>query len=148
MNAASGRARCSSATSSGPTSSAITSCPSRVSASWACAPERSDTLRSSERPPLSTATLRAAVICVPCSSIPPPADRFLVLAAGQRHDIGQRSALAGRLHSLGCPPALFRRALLFCGVLAAVFCHRLVAARHGGLARTPCRGRRARAPAR
>src|SRR5256885_9700048 len=58
--------------------------------------ERSDTLRSSERPPLSTATLRAAFICSPSSSIAPPADRSLPLAARQRHDIGQRSVLACR----------------------------------------------------
>src|SRR5437763_2516410 len=111
MNAASGRARCSSATSSGPTSSAITSCPSRVSASWACAPERSDTLRSSERPPLSTATLRASFICLQSSSIAPPADRSLVLAAGQRHDIGQRGVLARRLLARRGPCAFFRGAL-------------------------------------
>ena len=52
MKAASGFAARSCATSSGPTSIATTSCPRRRSASCACAPERSDTLRSSELPAL------------------------------------------------------------------------------------------------
>src|SRR5271170_1095040 len=56
MKAASSLDSRSCGTSSEPASIATTSCPSRPSASCACAPERSDTLRSSELPPLSTAT--------------------------------------------------------------------------------------------
>src|SRR5947209_17871017 len=57
MNAISGRAASICSTRSPPTSTGTTSCPSRSSASWTRAPDRSDTWRSSERPPLSTATL-------------------------------------------------------------------------------------------
>ena len=55
-NATSGLASVSRATRSGPTSIPITSWPSASSASRTRAPERSDTWRSSERPPSSTAT--------------------------------------------------------------------------------------------
>src|ERR1700677_930326 len=56
MNAASGSAARSLATSSELASMATASWPSRCSASRTCAPERSETPCSSERPPLSTAT--------------------------------------------------------------------------------------------
>ena len=64
MKATSGDASRSRWIRSRPTSSATTSWPSRSSASSTRAPERSDTCRSSERPPFSTATLLTS---------PPPA---------------------------------------------------------------------------
>ena len=61
-NAASGSHACSCATRSWPASLATTSWPRRLRACCTRAPERSDTVRSSDPPPLSTATLRVALI--------------------------------------------------------------------------------------
>ena len=64
-NAASGWASSSCATRSGPTSIATTSWPSWRSALCARAPERSETVRSSEPPPLRTATFLAPALIDP-----------------------------------------------------------------------------------
>src|ERR1700727_2258642 len=67
-NATSGRSPLSSSTRPGPTSTGRTSWPSRCSASWTRAPDRSDTWRSSERPPLRTATRLTDAASRPLSS--------------------------------------------------------------------------------
>src|SRR3984957_14555505 len=81
--AASGRSAISSVTRSGPTSMGRTSWPRRSSASCTLAPDRSDTWRSSERPPFSTATRLKAALGPPTAS-----PRALALG-GELQDLGQ-----------------------------------------------------------
>src|SRR5438105_3021337 len=83
-------------------STARTSWPRRASASCACAPERSETVRSSERPPFSTTTLRAAPTAAnPRSAVPAAARGRTGAPARQLDDVRERRVLA-------------RRALLLC----------------------------------
>src|SRR5438105_4434463 len=95
MNATSGLSSSTSARRSPSASSERTSWPSRASASAACAPERSDTPRSSDRPPLSTTTRRGSLIERRSRScVAAPAPGSLLLAPRELDDIGHRLARA------------------------------------------------------